>query len=157
MKYKAGDKFIIEIDKKFKSDLDRDGIRILYRIKGFKSLVFDDNGLDRLEQVHEHDGCDGCEYVSKSINAYPCYDCKRNYKDKWTPKTEEIQVGDEVEHDDGVKAVVYQIAGDCIYGLRKKEGGTIIKVLWGRRVCTRTGKTYPGLIKALEELPTEEE
>jgi hypothetical protein len=45
-KYKAGDKFVIEIGA------ERLGDPILYRIKGFNTLVFDDNGLDRLEQVN---------------------------------------------------------------------------------------------------------
>lgn len=45
-KHKTGDKFVIEIEA------ERLGDPILYRIKGFNTLVFDDNGLDRLEQVN---------------------------------------------------------------------------------------------------------
>lgn len=45
-KYKVGDKFVIEIGA------ERLGDPILYRIKGFNALVFDDNGLDRLERVN---------------------------------------------------------------------------------------------------------
>lgn len=44
MKYKAGDKFVIEIDR-----IEGN----LYGIKGFNTTVFDDNGLDRLESVEE--------------------------------------------------------------------------------------------------------
>jgi hypothetical protein len=43
-KYKTGDKFVIEIGA------ERLGDPILYRIKGFNALMFDDNGLDRLER-----------------------------------------------------------------------------------------------------------
>ena len=43
-KYKTGDKFVIEIGA------ERLGDPILYRIKGFNTLVFDDNGLDKLER-----------------------------------------------------------------------------------------------------------
>lgn len=45
-KYSVGQKFIIEIGA------ERLGDPILYRIKGFNTLVFDDNGLDRLEQYN---------------------------------------------------------------------------------------------------------
>ena len=54
-KYKVGDKFIIEIAEVYENVLN--GIdalatsELLYKIKGFNSLVFDENGLDRLEEV----------------------------------------------------------------------------------------------------------
>ena len=44
----VGDKFIIEIDKVFEQDGEK-----LYRAKGFKSLVFDDNGLKKLVPLEE--------------------------------------------------------------------------------------------------------
>ena len=55
-KYKVGDKFIIEIEKIYESslkgiDVFEDMEEPLYKIKGFNSLVFDTNGLDRLEEV----------------------------------------------------------------------------------------------------------
>lgn len=48
---KVGDKFIIEIEEVFKAT----GTYMacgenLYRVKGFNSLVFDDNGLNKLEK-----------------------------------------------------------------------------------------------------------
>ena len=46
-KYKTGDKFVIEIEA------ERLGDPILYRIKGFNTLVFDDGGLDRLERYDD--------------------------------------------------------------------------------------------------------
>lgn len=56
-KYKVGDKFIIEIAEVYENVFS--GVDIfeaatsepLYRIKGFNSLVFDKNGLDKLEEV----------------------------------------------------------------------------------------------------------
>lgn len=45
MKYKKGDRFVIEIDDVMKGDND-----YTYRIKGFKTLQFDEYGLDRLER-----------------------------------------------------------------------------------------------------------
>ena len=56
-KYKVGDKFIIEIAEVYENVLsDVDVFEAatsepLYKIKGFNSLVFDKNGLDRLEEV----------------------------------------------------------------------------------------------------------
>lgn len=48
-KYEVGDKFIIEIDKKY---ITRDG-NVLYKVFGFNSLVFDDNGLNKLIPYEE--------------------------------------------------------------------------------------------------------
>ena len=48
---KVGDKFIIEIDSK----MTRNGGRTLYGIKGFRSLVFDDEGIRRLDKVGAED------------------------------------------------------------------------------------------------------
>lgn len=54
-KYKVGDKFIIEIAEIYENILN--GIDALatseplYKIKGFNSLVFDKNGLDKLEEI----------------------------------------------------------------------------------------------------------
>lgn len=52
---KVGDKFIIEISEVLKSKVAymAYGCENLYRIKGFNSLVFDDNGLSRLEKYYE--------------------------------------------------------------------------------------------------------
>ena len=44
----VGDKFIIEIDKVFEQDGEN-----LYRIKGFKSLVFDEYGLKMLRRFQD--------------------------------------------------------------------------------------------------------
>lgn len=46
--YKKGDKFVIEIDKVL---VDEEGDVILYAIKGFNALVFDQYGLDKLSQM----------------------------------------------------------------------------------------------------------
>lgn len=51
-KYKVGDKFVVEVDKVL-SDADSPFIEgELYRIKGFKSLVFDEFGLDKLRKIN---------------------------------------------------------------------------------------------------------
>ena len=58
-KYKVGDKFIIEIAEVYENVLS--GIygfkattsEPLYRIKGFNTLIFDKNGLDKLEEIED--------------------------------------------------------------------------------------------------------
>lgn len=54
-KYKVGDKFVIEIEGIYENVLsnafEEDMSKQLYRIKGFESLVFDKNGLDKLENA----------------------------------------------------------------------------------------------------------
>ena len=57
--YKPGDKFIIEIQSVIQEN------PALYRIKGFKALVFDESGLNRLELPEE----------SKEPEIYPCPFC----------------------------------------------------------------------------------
>lgn len=55
---KVGDKFVIEIGEVFKATgtymaygcEENEYEENLYRVKGFNSLVFDDNGLNRLEK-----------------------------------------------------------------------------------------------------------
>lgn len=49
-KYKVGDKFIIEIDEEFCNG--NYGVKRLYKAKGFNSLVFDENGLDKLQKLN---------------------------------------------------------------------------------------------------------
>lgn len=52
MAYKIGDKFVIEIDSVMTNKKGN-----LYGIKGFKALVFDDYGLEQLEQMQDEDDC----------------------------------------------------------------------------------------------------
>ena len=64
MKYKAGDKFIIEIETHYShsgeknstrplNDSDGADVPTLYRVRGFKSLVFDEDGLNRLQMLDD--------------------------------------------------------------------------------------------------------
>ena len=51
---KIGQKFVIEISDTFTSVDSNGNISTLYRIKGFNSLVFDDEGLSRLIPIESH-------------------------------------------------------------------------------------------------------
>ena len=60
MNYNVGDKFVIEIGEVYSSGLpfaNDDEPSILYRIKGFNSLVFDENGLDKLKKLEKSETC----------------------------------------------------------------------------------------------------
>ena len=60
MKYNVGDKFVIEIGEVYSSGLpfaNDDEPSILYRIKGFNSLLFDENGLDKLKKLEKSAVC----------------------------------------------------------------------------------------------------
>ena len=72
MKYKAGDKFIIEIETRYNhsgektstrplNDNDGADVSTLYRVRGFKSLVFDADGLKKLEPL---EGMTAEEYLN---------------------------------------------------------------------------------------------
>ena len=49
----VGDKYVIEIEEVLIGGLWEDQKRVLYRIKGFNSLVFDEHGLSKLEKYEE--------------------------------------------------------------------------------------------------------
>lgn len=56
MKHKVGDKFVIEVGEVYSSGLpfaNDDEPSMLHRIKGFNSLVFDENGLDKLKKLEK--------------------------------------------------------------------------------------------------------
>ena len=41
-----------------------------------------------LDTEQEHDGCEGCVFMSCKDNEYPCSSCKQNYMDLWVKETE---------------------------------------------------------------------
>lgn len=71
MSYNIGDKFIIEIEKELYDDpYHGESLapgKPLYKIKGFNALVFDSNGLDKLEKYEEPKPERGWEEVSDTI------------------------------------------------------------------------------------------
>ena len=89
-KYKVGDKFLIEIAEVYENVLN--GIDAfeaaisepLYKIKGFNSLVFDKNGLDKLENAKNSLPIPYSEAYKKGMN--DAWDiarelCKTDYND----------------------------------------------------------------------------
>ena len=141
-KYKVGDKFIIEIAEVYENVLS--GIDAfeaatsepLYRIKGFNSLVFDKNGLDKLEKLKESlpipyseaykKGMSDTWDVARELCETGYSECTEMFGDEtvehviknFTPleikekmksykKDKEIHIGDKVQDcDDNIKAIV---------------------------------------------------
>ena len=81
MEYKKGDKFIIEIDSEYLNPEIGATPKYLYKIKGFNSLVFDKNGLDKLQKY---------EVTKSSFNS--SFDL--------------LDVGCEIIYEDNVRAVI---------------------------------------------------
>lgn len=98
--YHVGDKFIIEIDRIYKSD----GCYDLYGIRGHSTLVLDEDGLMRLERpskieaVQTREGilikgakiedvhtCDTCRHFSPTDCTNVCRSCVNGYgtADNW--------------------------------------------------------------------------
>lgn len=50
-----GGKYVIEIEDKYdrRGEYKEDSPSILYRVKGFRSLVFDRKGLEKLEELNK--------------------------------------------------------------------------------------------------------
>lgn len=119
-------KYIIEIEEKPLCVFDKDTQTYfprLWRVKGFNSLVLDEEGLSRLEELNSdyinehygelqdeayqrgfedgkavHDkGCEGCLLQGTGSNI--CGQCCNSYANQWMARDEKIEVGDEVEWD----------------------------------------------------------
>ena len=76
------------------------------QLKMAKELAYD-QGLSEGKRINEK-GCEGCAFEDTSRNVYPCNRCRNKYKDMWRPKKkdDEIEYGDEVIDEDGVKGIV---------------------------------------------------
>ena len=120
-------KYIIEIEEKPLCVFDKDTQTYfprLWRVKGFNSLVLDEEGLSRLDElnfdyINEHygslqddayrrgfedgkavndKGCVGCKWEGNGNDHSPCHYCCNCYSSQWQAKQtdDEIKVGDEV-------------------------------------------------------------
>ena len=106
-------KYIIDIEEKPLCVFDEDTQTYfprLWRVKGFNSLVFDEEGLSRLEELNSDyinenfgdlqdtayqkgfedgkavndKGCEGCKY--EEVVALRCRCCANRYPNQWTAK-----------------------------------------------------------------------
>lgn len=74
-----GDKFVIEVGAIYSSP----NMGNRYFIKNFKTLTFDDDGINRLERYKEPPKerphtCEYCKYGYKHLDEMPCVMCDKN-------------------------------------------------------------------------------
>ena len=173
-------KYIIEIEEKPLCVFDKDTQTYfprLWRVKGFNSLVFDKEGLSRLEElnsdyINEHygslqddaykrglehgkavndKGCEGCKYQANRELTRPCSECANNFKNQWTAKDDKFEFGDEIIDSNGVKG--------CVVSKDNEGSSTMYALFDGCRVpqyiiqskYRKTGKHYD-IDKILEEI-----
>ena len=167
-------KYIIEIENEpFGRNDDPvipHGMDELYRAKGFKSLVFDKNGLDKLIPYTEPDRDrkaienEVWEFVRGLLNYIdddweiitntllldiPYQEAKAKYE-AWKKQKVEIHVGDEVETESGNKACVLYENPDGTQMFVFKVDGTA--TWWSKCAIHKTGKNHPEVAELLEKM-----
>ena len=184
-------KYIIEIENEpFGRNDDPffpHGMDELYRAKGFKSLVFDQNGLDKLTPYTEPDReaieNEVWEFAKKMVSTSgnemsDIWGCATNFgevmhnttyseaKSKyeaWKKKKEEIRVGDEVEqitasgNPVGLKCVVTKIVDYEILKGITQTGEVVTCSSQIKRWWRKTGRHFNSVEKLLEEMREETE
>ena len=154
-------KYIMDIEEKPLCVFDKDTQTYfprLWRVKGFNSLVLDEEGLSRLDElnsdyINEHFGelqdeayqrglaegkeqkpCDTCAYRHNNLL---CADCKWTYGSRY--KVDSIGAGDVVKTYNGITFVVTKATTDGIVVGFEGEGNTCRFAL---SEVTKTGKHY---------------
>lgn len=152
----VGDKFVIEIGDIFEHDDET-----LYRIKGFNSLVFDENGMKKLVPIEEATNVNEVWELVKFLNNTKYEDIEKifdvpddvnnpigwilnsnvnnmlyKYKDWKKNKSEKISVGDIVNRKSGDTAVVIGI-NDVFVKCLTSDG---MSTSWLKSDCIKTGK-----------------
>ena len=113
-------KYIIEIEEApFFNDNG-----LLWRAKGFNSLVFDKNGLDRLEP----------------------------YNPGAVKKGETLIPGDEIEWDDGTRSVILSVSGNEYCELRENGEVTFNIIPDSGPIYHKTGRHYDELSKMMQKI-----
>ena len=129
--YKVGDKFVIEIGEVYNNGLPFNGKSTpcdLYRIEGFNSLVFDENGLDRLNRLDS-------DYVNEYFGELQDEAYKQGMRDALK---DSFNVGDVVKVKNGYEFVVTHISeGTHLFGITE-TGDTYTAI--HKTHCEKTGK-----------------
>ena len=119
----VGDKYIIEIGAEFKNQGGGFG-EPLYLIKGFRSLVFDENGLFKLEKYDPPNADDayrkGAEDAWNAIRSVAMYREVKNAEDIHELIHEhqtkiDFNVGDEIMNNEGIRYVVMDFDSTKLY------------------------------------------
>lgn len=125
---KIGDRYIIEIDKTL---TDSNCDNPVYRIKGFNSLVFDQNGIDKLVK---YDDCIKIDLAKAEKTGYEKGLAKNKEEDN------EIKVGDEVIWESG-KGIVISME-TVVYSILMSNG-SVWSVNRITNKLSKTGRSFP--------------
>ena len=176
-----GKKYIIELeDKPFESTaLHIEGDEILYKVKGFRSLVFDEYGLAKLTEYDAEidqesaykKGLEDAWNAARTIEGmsrYEMVECfgtlpllRNEQADKMTPEEvidklkefeqrQEPSIGDEIIWRDGSKSVVID-RDDGYFTELNAYGGVSKQDIYGGGY-SKTGRHYDQIEKLLGEL-----
>ena len=167
-------KYIIEIENEpFGRNDDPffpHGMDELYRAKGFKSLVFDQDGLDKLTPYTEPDRQDIEDEVWATAikidiasedwnwNEMTYREAKAEYE-RWKADREQIHIGDEVEYDyscnDSVKFVVIGTNNGMAYGFKYPCETDDVGEYCELEDIRRTGRSFPEIVAVLKKMREE--
>lgn len=159
----SGDKFVIEIEAVYgRADGGSEGsVPTLYRAKGFRSLVFDEDGLKKLvpldqmrpswwEEIYQRGLDEAWEAARKIVDAYFVGLAKIcEYEEKKKAEAEEIKVGDEVTWASDPTHFV-------VVSLVEGKGAAVLaseKSHWVNKADLRkTGRHFPQIAEVLWEI-----
>lgn len=166
-------KYIIEIENEpFGRNDDPffpHGMDELYRAKGFKSLVFDQDGLDKLtpytepdrkaienevwefaKEVRLEEFIDEEGRLHGYISGFNSYSEAKSKYEEWKTEFKEIHVGDEVILYDNVKMIVTQVDhGTSMQGV--DENGECYDCI-ERNVVKKTGRHFDEFAELLKKM-----
>ena len=94
--------------------------------------------------------CEFCEYTGKDVVDEPCSTCCCGYLNRFRPKKEEIQVGDEVRSiERGWTAIVTRLKGG--YLTLMDNSGEIANG-YVKNMFTKTGRHFPEIAEVLRKM-----
>ena len=162
-KYKAGDKFVIEVNKPIKTSngdvmYEFEGLTLWIREEEVDSLGQLVQGVDQYSRVKGQQeawelaqqiasgdvpGCYDVGDFYAIFETYSIADAQTKYTyaeaaakvEAWERK-KEIQVGDVVKHPDGRYGLVWGISGGILFGITDEKTG----FSWIKGKCTKTGR-----------------
>ena len=169
-------KYIIEIENEpFGRNDDPffpHGMDELYRAKGFKSLVFDKNGLDKLipyiepdrkaieDEVWDFSMKTDFAWISevgdKPLGDYSYQEAKAKYE-AWKAESEQIRVGDEVEYEcfgATIRFVVCGIDYGVAYGFKYRPDFKELDIGEYGKIdeLKKTGRHFPEVVELLKKM-----
>lgn len=142
-------KYIIEIeDEPFGRNDDPvipHGMDELWRAKGFRSLVFDKNGLEKLTPLNDIEDLQRSAYQK----GYEAGFAEGRKRTELSMAQEEITVGDEVEFED-LTGVVTRRYGESTLEIMCTDGALYDTVATDE--VRKTGRYFPQLIELFKEM-----